>query len=194
MTNPSLVMVIVEDQRQQQFLYRFLVNSGIHPRKIDIRQSIAGRGSAKQWVCSQFAQSAEACRRRNSNAATSLLVMMDADQLSVAKCSGDLDAALAAANQAKFDPARDSIARLIPKWSIETWILYLSSDGAAKSPVSEDEPYKDSKSEEQWSALIPQAVKTLFAWTRQAEVRPTNLLDSLQRALQEIPRALPVGR
>jgi hypothetical protein len=171
-----------------------LVNSGIHPRKIDIQQSIAGRGSAKQWVSNQFAQSAEACRRRNSKAATSLLVMMDADQLSVAKCMSDLDAALATANQPKLDAARDPIARLIPKWSIETWILYLSSNGTANPPVTEDKSYKDSETPEHWTELIPQAAQILYAWTRTPAELPEKTLDSLRLGIQEISRALPVRR
>ena len=194
MISPSLVMVIVEDRRQQQFLYRFLVKSGIHPRKIEIEQSREGRGSAKQWVSNRFAWAVEACRLRNAKAATSLLVMMDADQLTVSQCIGSLDAALAAAKQPKLDPTVDRIARLIPKWSIETWIIYLSSQGVVRPPIGEDRSFKDSKSPEQWNELIPTAAEALYKWTKNIASRPESLLDSLQRGLDEIPRALPLGR
>lgn len=120
MTNPSLVMALVEDRRQSQFVYRFLVGCGVHPRRIEIEQSRAGRGSAKQWVSDQFARSVEKCRRRNSKAATCLLVMMDADQLTVFQCLGILDAALASGKQPILDLTVEPIARLIPKWSVET--------------------------------------------------------------------------
>jgi len=187
-------MAIVEDQRQQQFLYRFLVNSGIHPRRIEIEQSRAGRGSAKQWVSNRFAWAVEACRLRNARAATSLLVMMDADQLTVLQCMGNLDAALAAAKQPKLDPTLDPIARLIPKWSVETWIIYLSSRGEVRPPIGEDRSFKDAKSPEQWNESIPSAADVLNKWTRNTASRPEGLLDSLHRGLDEIPRALPVGR
>lgn len=194
MTSPSLVIVIVEDQRQQQFLYRFLINSGIHPRKIEIELSRAGRGSAKQWVSNRFAWAVEACRLRNAKAATSLLVMMDADQLTVSQCMGNLDAALAAARQPKLDPTLDRIARLVPKWSVETWILYLSSRAEVRLPITEDISLKDAKSPEQWNELVPLAADAFYKWTKTATRRPESLLDSLQRGLHEIPNALPVGR
>jgi hypothetical protein len=194
MTSPELVMVIVEDQRQRQFLYRFLVSSGIHPSRIAIEQCLPGRGSAKQWVSNRFARSVEACRLRNSKAATSLFVMMDADHLSVSQCMEDLDAALAAAKQPKLDPTVDQIARLFPKWSVETWVIYLSSGGEINPPISEDRSLKDSKLPEQWNEIIPLAAENLCDWTRSKAQRPKNLPDSLQRGLDEIPRALPVRR
>jgi hypothetical protein len=119
---------------------------------------------------------------------------MDADQLTVAKCIGDLDASLASANQPKLNSAKDPIARLIPKWSIETWLLYLSPKGGAEPPISEEKLYKDSKTHEQWSDLIPQASATLFEWTRQRTALPGNLLDSLRHGIEEIPRVLPTRR
>jgi hypothetical protein len=123
-----------------------------------------------------------------------MFAMLDADRRSVQQHLGELDSNLVAANQSKLDPARDPIARLIPKWSIETWILYLISKGAAKPPISEDRPYKDSKTKEQWSELIPQAAATLFEWTRPTAALPEDLIDSLQRGIQEVPRALAAGR
>jgi len=187
-------MAIVEDQRQQQFLYRFLVASGIHPGKIDIELSPPGRGSAKRWVPDNFARKVAACRRRNSKAGTSLIVMMDADQLTLAKCISYLDTAVESANLAKLDPASDPISRLIPKWSIETWILFVVSNGADDPSLTEDKPYKDAKSPDQWTELIPQAAKILFGWTRTGAELPANLLNSLRLGLQEISRALPVER
>jgi len=123
-----------------------------------------------------------------------MFVLIDADKLSVQTHLGELDTALIAANQPKLDPANDPIARLIPKWSIETWILYLVSRGASERILREEESYKDSKTNEQWSELIPDAAATLFEWTRQTAVFPENLLDSLRHGIQEIPRALPKGR
>jgi hypothetical protein len=194
MSSPSSAYALVEDKRHKQFIYRFLIHAGFNRNKITVDISPSGQGSGKQWVCKRFAQQVETCRKRNAKTSTCMFTMIDADQLAVAKCMSDLDAALVAANQSKLDPARDPIARLIPKWSIETWILFLSSNGTANPPLSEDTPYKDSKTDGQWSELIPQAGKTLFAWTRSVASRPANLLDSLQRGLDEIPRALPVGR
>ena len=193
MSNPSSAYALVEDKRRKQFIYRFLLHAGFNRNKITVEVSPPGHGSGKKWVCDQFALQVEVCRRRNAKTSTCLLVMMDADQLSVNECMSDLDAALATANHPRLDAARDPIARLIPKWSIETWILFLSSDGAANPLVIEGKSYKDSKTSDQWTELIPQATKTLYSWTRTSAVLPANLLDSLQHGLVEIPRALPVG-
>lgn len=194
MSSPSSAYALVEDKRQRQFIYRFLVHEGFNRNKIAVEVSPPGHGSGKQGVRERFALQVEICRRRNTKTSSCLFAMMDADQLTVAKCISDLDAALVAANQPKLDLAKDPIARLIPKWSIETWILCLSSDGASELLISEDKTYKESKKPEQWSDLIPQASNTLYAWTKSAAIRPKNILDSLQRGLEEIPRALAVGR
>jgi hypothetical protein len=194
MSSPSFVFALVEDQRQEQFIYRFLMKAGIGPHQMRIEVSPSGEGSGEQWVRKNFARQARICRARNANNATGMFVLLDADKQSVQKHLSELDAALAAENQSKLDPAHDPIARLIPKWSIETWILFLSSNGISATPVSEDIPYKGSKTEKQWNELIPQASETLYAWSRPAAILPENLIDSLRRGLQEIPRALPVGR
>jgi hypothetical protein len=194
MSSPSAAYALVEDKRHRQFIYRFLILAGFNRNKITVEVSPSGHGSGKQWVCNNFALQVETCRRRNAKAATCLFVMVDADQLAVTKCVGDLDSALVSANQPRLDPARDPVAKLIPKWSIETWIHYLSSDEATRPSVKEDRPYKNSKSEEQWSELIPEASKTLYMWTKNQSGRPNNLPDSLQHGLGEIPRALSVGR
>jgi hypothetical protein len=123
-----------------------------------------------------------------------MFVFLDADNKSVQEHLRELDAALIAENQQKFNSATDKIARLIPKWSVETWILFLSSNGVHTPPLSENEPYKSLKATEQWSGLIPKASETLLTWTKDATKVPNNLLDSLQLALQEIPRALPAGK
>lgn len=194
MSNPTSAYALVEDKRHRQFINRFLVQAGFDRNKITVEVSPSGIGSGKQWVCKRFGLQVEVCRRRNTKTSTCLFAIMDADQLTVARCIGDLDASLVAAKQSKLDPARDPIARLIPKWSIETWILYLASRGATDPPISEEAPYKDSKTSEQWSELIPNATAVLFDWSRPTAALPGNLLGSLQNALEEIPRALPTGR
>jgi hypothetical protein len=194
MSSPSSAYALVEDKRHRQFIYRFLVQAGINRNKITVEVSPSGLGSGKQWVCKRFALQTEVCRRRNAKNATCLFAIMDADQLTVARCLGDLDASLIAASQPKLDPAKDPIARLIPKWSIETWILYLTAKGAVRPPISEGKSYKDSQTKEQWSEQVPQAAITLFEWTRATAALPTNLIDSLRYGIEEIPRALLTAR
>ena len=197
MTKPSWIYVLAEDQRQRQFIYRFLATAGFNLRQISFELSPSGQGSAEQRVRENFPRLARKCRARNARHArpsTGMFVILDADKRSVQERLDELDAALISENQPSYDSERDTIARLIPKWSIETWILYLSSPGMATPSISEDKPYKDTKSEEQWSELIPQASKTLYVWTRTPAELPETMLDSLRLGIQEIPRSLPVRR
>jgi hypothetical protein len=128
------------------------------------------------------------CRTRHAK--TGLIVLLDADAESVLQHHHELDDALSAQNQPKVDPARDSVTRLIPKWSIETWVLYLTSEGSARLVLTEDQPYKGTKPDDEWAALIPVAAATLAAWTSNKESTPEDLPNSLQLGITEIPRSL----
>jgi hypothetical protein len=196
MSKPSHIFALVEDQRQMQFLYRFLRCEGIQLHEVTIDLSPAGQGSAEQWVRENYAKQVGKCRARNAGrrAATSMFVLLDADRRPVKARLDELDDALEVDHQHRFDPASDSIARLIPKWSIETWILFLSSRGTIQPPLREDKSYKRPGPDEELNELIPDASKTLHAWTRTAGERPSNLIDSLRQGILEIPRALPPGR
>lgn len=192
MSKPSLVIVLAEDQRQGQFTYRYLIFAGIRPDCVRLIIAPSGRGSAEQWVRKNFPIQVQKCRSRHAQ--SGLFVMLDADREPVSRHLDELDKALTAQNQPGIDATLDSIARLIPKWSIETWILYLSSEGAIQPAVTEDVPYKNAKSAEEWTELIPTAAKVLISLTRRGAVTPGNLPGSLRHGIHEIPRALPVER
>lgn len=118
--------------------------------------------------------------------------MIDADLKSVDDRLGDLDEALVAAGQKPIDRSRDKIARLIPKRNVETWILALcqSRIGVIVDEISD---YKKIKTQDEWTALIPATAATLSALVGRSATVPENLLDSLKRAIIEIPRALSAG-
>jgi hypothetical protein len=193
MSSPSLVYILAEDNRQQSFIRRFLLRVGIEGRRMVFAPIPDGRGSGKQWVRKRFADQVRICRRRNSRASTSMFAMMDADEMTVARCLNDLNDELITSGQPRVDANHDPIARLVPKWNIETWILFLVSDEAAKRFVIEGQDYKDSKRSEQWDQLVPQAVAALYEWTRPGAKLPDSLIDSLGSGLKEIPQALPAG-
>lgn len=48
MTRPSLVIVLVEDKRQQQLIFRYLRRIGLEPHAI--RFLLPSGGSGEQWV------------------------------------------------------------------------------------------------------------------------------------------------
>ena len=120
--------------------------------------------------------------------------MLDADTRTGQERLNVLDEALVCAGQTPINPGRDSIARLIPKRNVETWILYLCAEGAGGPVIDEEQDYKYTKTADDWSRLILQASETLFAWTRQAAILPDNLISSIRHGIQEISRVLPVGR
>jgi len=194
MSNRSSIYILVEDKRHQSFIRGFLTRVGIGRREMIFAPISQGRGSGKQSVLSQFPDQVRVCRRRNRYASTSMFVMLDADDLTVARCLRALDDQLVNEGLEPVDRARDRITRLVPRWSIETWLLYLSSSGNTESPLSEEKSCKNTKKPEQWDQMVPSALQTLYAWTRPAAKLPDNLLDSLRLGLQEIPRALPERR
>jgi hypothetical protein len=194
MSSPSLIYVLVEDNRQQSFIRRFLMMVGIEKRKMVFAPVPDGHGSGKQWVRRNFAAQAQICRRRNSRASTSMFAMMDADELTVARCLSDLNDELIKSGQQGLDNDHDRIARLIPKWNIETWILFLTSDEDANLSVREEQNYKDSKKSQQWDQLVPRSTTAIYALTRPGAALPDNLIGSLRTGLKEISRALPVRR
>jgi hypothetical protein len=189
-----MIFILAEDQRQKQLIYRFLARAGVRPHQVSFELSPSGQGSAEQWVRENFVRQARKSRARNSRASTSMFIMQDADTRTVQERLNALDEALASVGQPPVSRERDPIARLIPKRNVETWILYLNTRGTDALPIDEEQDYKHTKAPEEWSALIPQASEALFAWSRPSAVLPEDLIGSLRLGLQEIPRALPVGR
>lgn len=194
MTSPSWMYVLVEDQRQKQLIYRFLVIAGYSPRRITIEVSPSGRGSAEQWVRENFARQAGKCRARNAHAATGMIMMLDADRRMVQERLDLLDDALVCAGQRPVDQNKDPIARLIPRRNVETWILYFGLGGACVPPIDEEHDYKQTKDSDEWSALISPAAETFFNWTKSTVSLPPDPIDSIARGLREIPRALAANR
>jgi hypothetical protein len=194
MSKPSRIFALVEDRLQQQFLYRFLLLSGIRSDEIEIDLSPSAHGAAEHWVRKNFPRFVKKCRARNArNTSTGMIVMLDADSESVRRHIEELDEALTDQDLEKIDPRNDPIARLIPKWSVETWILFLSAKGTNEPPVSEETPYKNSKTPEQWRELVPSAVLNLRNLTTAPTDRPVRLLESIRFAIDEIPRAIPAA-
>ena len=188
MSRPSHVYVLAEDGRQRQFVYRLLLRAGVLGHQITFGVSPSGRGSAEQWVRENFARQVRSCRARNSRANTAMIAMVDADTQGVNERIRSLDGALTNNGQNQIDTNSDQIARLIPKRNVETWILCLTSEA-----VSEERDYKQTKSPEEWSSLIPPASETLFSWTRANVQLPASTIDSLRLGVQELNRVFAKG-
>lgn len=191
MSKPSFVYVLVEDSRQRQFIYRFLIRAGIQRHQLNIESAPSGHGSAEKWVSDNIATQASKCRARNARGnATGMFVMIDADKHSVQERLIALDESLLRLGKEPLGVTGDPIARLVPKRNIETWILCLGITNSRWPEIDEERDYKPTKSDEEWSELIPNAAEALYKLTVTDKKPPENLIDSLRRGIDEIPRAL----
>jgi len=134
----------------------------------------------------------EAYRLAKAKKHTWLIVVVDADTGTVARRIGQMDAGLKQAEDRRLreiNVENEMIARLVPRRNIETWILALNA-----SPVIEAEDYKDTRTSDEWSELIPPASMALYNWTRSNAELPQNLIDSLLCGIQEIGRIFQMAR
>jgi hypothetical protein len=173
MGKPSQVVVLVEDERQQRFVRRYLYRLGFPPRDIRFEPLSAGKGSGAQWVLDRYTEAITAYHSRSARATTALVVAIDADDCSVAERQ----------QQFRDHAARNNgerIVHLIPKWSVETWILCLSG-----ATVDENQTYRRTPDIDE---KIPAAAATFFEWSRPNVTPPDHCIPSLLAAIPEVLR------
>ncbi len=180
MNRVSLIILVVEDHLQQMLAYRYLIGCGVKQREIRIERSPSGKGSAENWVRRRFVKETNAYRDRQARARTALIVMIDADSLTVQHRLNQLDQALRD-NGKEAVRESEQIARLIPKRNIETWVLCLNVQ-----TVDEETDYKAAKDD--WGQLIRPAAETLYRWTWLEAELPTICIGSLDRGVRELRR------
>jgi len=174
------VIILVEDNRHQQFVMRYLRRCGLEQHMMRFVPYPAGAGSGEHWVRERFAVEVEACRRRRAYAETALIVLIDADDLLVQERLAQLDSKLDAAQADRVQPDAEQIARLVPKRNIETWILCLNG-----VPVDEETDYKRTRND--WTPLIRSGIGTLYDWTRPNAQLPA-VSSSLRLGVAELKR------
>jgi hypothetical protein len=172
----SQVIVLAEDERQQRLIYRYLDRFKLQ-RVTRFEPPPSGRGSGEQWVRERYPDSVRAFRRRHAD--TALIVMIDADTGDVSRRTRQLESALSGGGLSPRT-AEEKIVHLIPKRSIETWILNLSGQ-----PVQEETDFRHAPRADD---LIVSAAQTLFEWTRPNVAIPAFCVPSLQFAIPEITR------
>ncbi len=130
------VVVLAEDLRSFNLIRQSLMRSG---RYRNIRPSLSPRadGSAEQWVRQQFPIQLRAFRAARSRRAGALVVHIDADGNTADDRLQQLRAACTAAAVDDVGPD-ELVAFLVPKWSTETWIIWLTGGGVQ----TEDETVK----------------------------------------------------
>jgi hypothetical protein len=173
MGKASLVIGLVEDRCQQRFVQRVLEQLRYLRHEIRFRPLPAGRGSGAQWVLGQYAKEVAAYRSRSTRAKTALVVAIDADDGTVARRQQQF-------RDLAARTASERIVHLIPKWSIETWILCLSGRTVDENQSYRREPGIDEK--------IATAAATFYDWSRPNATPPTHCSPSLLAAIPEVRR------
>lgn len=175
----SQVVVLAEDERHQMLVRRYLYRLGYSVHSLRLVELPSARGSGEQWVRDRYAKEVKAYRARSARALTALVVVIDAD-------TGDVTRRLRQLNESLDNAALagrmigETIAHLIPKRSIETWILCLSDLN-----VDEINDYRDEAGIDE---RIPPAALKLFAWSRPGATISTHCVPSLLAAIPEVQR------
>ncbi len=171
------VVVLCEDLQQEVFCRKFLTTCGINRHRIRYRRSPSG--SAEQFVRKQYPKEVRAFRRSCAHKANvALVVMVDADVLTVDERRRQLSSALADTGE---EPRRNNerIGVFVPKRNIETWIRYIEGES-----VNEVDTYSklDNQSE------CKQAVECLVRIRGQS--LPADAPPSLTSSCSELSRIL----
>ncbi len=164
----SEMVLLCEDDPQEQIVRRYLERCRLRTSAPTLRVRNASRevhGGNVGWVLREFPKEMEACRKRHvAHAKTLLIVVVDADQSTVADRRAQM--------QTKAD---DPVVALIPKRHIETWIR--SGLGQA---VNEIDSYKNPAPERDH---IRAAADQIHGWARGNPAPGATCVDSLRAAL-----------
>ena len=179
MAKPSEVIVLVEDNRQQQIIRRYLRRIGLETHAMRFMLPLSGSG--EQWVREQFPVELTAYRRRSARAETKLIAVIDADNFTPPERLAQLDQKLRVDGVDLIRMDVEQVARLIPRRNIETWILCLNA-----VEVNEETDCKRTRND--WTELIRPAAEMLYAWTRPNTLVPENCIPSLQHGVAELRR------
>ena len=174
MNKPSEIVVLAEDARTRSFIRQYLYR--LHYKTHQIYEKIGG---GEQWVRRQYAVEVREFRLRSAKAATSLVVVIDADVVGVAFRIQQLERALKE-NDLLPRSGEERILQLIPNRNIEAWILCLNGEN-----VDENSDFKG------WADLGPKvklAAATFHKWTRRNALVPDHCCPSMKEAIPEAQR------
>ncbi len=171
--------VLVEDRPLERFVRECLYALGIHTREIRIVGYPTGRGSAKQWIDREYPIQVHAHRRRSSEN-IALVVGTDADEQSVQQRIQRLAEVLQEAGR-EARAAHERITLWIPRWNIETWLLFLNGQA-----VDEEANYKGQAREMDIKAAARDFVRRFRRYVNDPGIE--NHLPSLVLAFEETRR------
>lgn len=181
MSSPSLVFVLAEDRRQQNFARGLLKEAGFDKTQIRFSSLPTGRGAGEQFVREHYPDELKAVRRRAARAATALLVIIDADRRQTAEVRDCLRRELA---NGRIDPPdqEERVGVLVPRRHIETWVVVLRGEG-----TDEEEDCKSRVSDSE----LQGAGGSFAHVARSSGPPPANWLPSMKDSVSEARKVLP---
>jgi hypothetical protein len=176
---PSEIILLCEDRAHEGLTRAYLKKCGIKNLEHIFKARVVGGFS---FVLDHFPNEFKACRHRHkSRANTLLIVLIDADQLSVDERRRQLLERAKSAGLDDFGEDEPTVV-LIPKRHIETWLKSLLGEN-----VNEDDDYKDRKKISKDNFRM--AANTLHEWSLSAPKPESTCVPSLRRALPDWKKA-----
>lgn len=170
----SRTILLCEDDPQQRLVRLYLRECGLRtepPYFVTRNASREVHGGNVGWVLHEFPKELLACRQRHTaHANTLLVVVVDADDLTVAERRGHFSADTPLSDA-------DPLVMLIPRRHIETWIR-----AARKLTVNETDSYKNPEPKK---SEVGAAAKQIHAWARNNPRADSNCIPSLQMSFSE---------
>ena len=173
------LILLAEDKRSATFIRKMIVklNIGVTDRTIRERIAPSGKGSGKAWIDQEFPTELSAYRSKNYQGNIGLAVATDADDETVAQRKQKV---LAGTKREKAE----KICLLIPKWSIETWLLHFNGIAVSEDEKSKHEFEKKVKDK----SVGKEAEKFVEEFRKFKTGEELVTLPALEEAYQELSR------
>ncbi len=137
MSNGVDVIILAEDERHRMLLHRHLRKRGYTHHKIRICGWFPQfETPCLSFVKSEYPKQVEALRNKSHCVTSALIVVVDADDLTIDERLSELDKLLTSAGQTQR-ASTEHIAIVVPRRNIETWMYFLSGE-----KVDEETDYK----------------------------------------------------
>ncbi len=120
------ITILVEDQALERFSREILLKLGYSRRELRVTPYCVGQGSAKDWVGREYLVEVRRMRSKPYQD-LGLVVGTEADEQTVIQRDNRLSTDLQAAGVAPRN-GDERIVLWIPKWNVETWLLYFAGD------------------------------------------------------------------
>ena len=173
----TLITLLCEDKRHEQFARRFLIERGVAGRRIRSRIAPHGVGDAKNWVREHYPKEIRAYRERANAINNILMVLTDVDHETVEKRRETLNQACHDAG-VEILKAGDRIALALPKWAIETWILALIGENLDET--ERIQPAHKQRAEREWRTAVQRLAEYCAGVRGPVTIIPSSLWATCQ--------------